>query len=102
MLDRSDLEESIGNIHQLLSEVRIRPHFKDGRADGLTITNMKAGSAFAKLGLRNGDIVHEIDGRDIKSPDDVLEVYTKLKSGSQVAIQISRGGVKRAINYKFK
>ncbi len=102
IVDRSDLEESIGNIHQLLSEVRIRPHFKDGRADGLTITNMKAGSAFAKLGLRNGDIVHEIDGRDIKSPDDVLEVYTKLKSGSQVAIEISRGGVKRVINYKFK
>jgi general secretion pathway protein C len=63
---------------------------------------MKAGSTFAKLGLRNGDIVHEINGRDIKSPDDVLEVYTKLKSGSQVAIEISRGGVKRVINYKFR
>ena len=102
MLSRSDLEESIGNIHQLLSQMRIRPHFKDGKADGLAITNIKPGSIFAKLGLRNGDIVQAIDGRDIKSPDDVLEVYNKLKSGSQAALQISRRGEQRIINYKFR
>ncbi|UCH00842.1 MAG: PDZ domain-containing protein [Deltaproteobacteria bacterium] len=102
MVGRSDLEESISNIHQLLSQVRIRPHFRDGKADGLAITNIKPGSIFAKLGLRNGDVVQGINGRDIKSPDDVLEVYNKLKSGSQVALQISRGGRQRIINYKFR
>jgi len=102
MVARSDLQESLDNLHQLLSQVRIRPHFRDGVADGLAITNIKTGSFFAKLGLRNGDIIQGINGRDISSPDDVLEVYNKLKSGSQVALQISRNGQQRIINYKFR
>lgn len=102
MVGHSDLQESLTNIHQLLSQARIRPHFKDGRADGLAINNIKAGSFFAKLGLRNGDIVQGIDGRDINSPDDVLEVYNKLKSGSQVTLEIMRKGEQKTINYKFR
>ncbi len=98
----SKLEKSLENIHELLSQARIRPHFKDGRPEGLAINNIKAGSFFADLGLKNGDIVQGIDGRDIKSPDDVLEVYKKLRSGSQVELQIMRNGKERIINYKFR
>jgi len=99
-VDRSDLQEPLGNIHQLLSQVRIRPHFRDGRADGLAITNIRAGSFFEKLELRDGDIVQRIDGRNIDSPDDLLEMHNKLKSGSHVALQIMRDGEQRIINYK--
>lgn len=101
-VSRSSVEESLENIHELLSQVRIRPHFKDGRAEGLAVSNVKAGSFFAKMGLKNGDVVQGIDGREIKSPDDVLEVYEKMKSGSQVALEIERNGEKKIINYKFR
>jgi len=102
MLSRSKLQESLEDINQLLSQAKIRPHFRDGRSEGLAITNIKAGSFFADMGLKNGDVVQGIDGRDIESPDDVLEVYKKLKSGSQVELQIMRNGEERTINYKFK
>jgi len=102
MLSRSKLQESLEDINQLLSQAKIRPHFRDGRPEGLAITNIKAGSFFADMGLKNGDVVQGIDGRDIKSPDDVLEVYKKLRSGSQVELQIMRNGEERTINYKFR
>ena len=101
-VSRSTLNESLENIHDLLSQVRIRPSFKEGRAGGLAVSNIKAGSFFEKMGLNNGDIVQGIDGREIKSPDDVLEVYEKVKSGSEVALEIERNGVKKIINYKFR
>lgn len=101
-VSRSSLQQSLGNIHQLLSQARVRPHFRDGKTDGLAISNIKAGSLFAKLGLKNGDIVQGIDGRSIKSPDDVLEVYRRLRSGSEVALQISRRGEQKILNYKFR
>ena len=98
-VNRSEMQESLKNIHELLSQARIRPYFRDGKADGLAISNIKPGSFFAKLGLKNGDIVQGIDGRDIRSPDDVLEVYERLRSGSQVALQIIRDGEQRIITY---
>jgi len=102
IVSRSDLQESLKNINRLLSEVRIRPHFKDGKADGLALTRIKANSIFAKLGLRDGDIVQGINGRSIKSPDDVLSLYKKLRSGSNISLQINRKGQQRTFNYKFR
>ena len=102
IVSHSDMQESLKNINRLLSEVRIRPHFKNGKADGLAITRIKANSIFAKLGLRDGDIVQGINGRSIKSPDDILSLYKKLRSGSHVSLQINRKGQQRTINYKFK
>lgn len=99
---RADVERSLKNVHQLLSQARVRPHFSEGKADGLAITHIKAGSIFARLGLKNGDIVQGIDGRDIKSPEDVLEMYKKLTLGSEVAIEIKRNGEQKIINYSFR
>jgi general secretion pathway protein C len=102
MVSRSAAQESMKNVHNLLSQVRIRPYFRDGKADGLSVTNIKAGSFFAKLGLKNGDVVQGIDGKIIKSPEDVLEMYKKFRLGSQVALQIMRNNEQKTINYKFR
>ena len=102
MVSRSAVQESMKNVHTLLSQVRIRPFFRDGKADGLSVTNIKSGSFFAKLGIKNGDVVQGIDGSLIKSPEDVLEMYKKFKLGSQVALQIMRNNEQQIINYKFR
>ena len=102
VVNRKDLQESLKNINELLTQVRIRPHFKDGRSDGLSITRIRRGSVFAKLGLRNGDIVQEINGRSITSPDDVLALYEQMNSGTPMSLEITRRNQQRTINYKFR
>jgi general secretion pathway protein C len=99
---RSEIEKSLENVHQLLSQARVRPHFSGGKPDGLAITYIKRGSIFEKLGLKNGDLVKGLDGREIKSPDDVLQVYKKLTTGSEVALEIERDGEEQTINYTFR
>lgn len=99
---KADVQDSFRNVHELLAQVRVRPYFRDGRPDGLAISNIRAGSFFAKLGLRNGDVVQGVDGRRIKSPDDVLDIYTKLKSASQLELQVRRHGKSKKLNYEFR
>jgi general secretion pathway protein C len=101
-VSRSDVEESLKNMNKLLSEVRIRPHFRDGKPDGLALSRIKGGSVFAKLGLKNGDIVQGMNDSSIESPDDILDLYKKLKSGSRVELQIKRKGQTKTINYRFR
>jgi general secretion pathway protein C len=83
-VSRKDIQSSLEDINKLMSQVRIRPHFKEGQSDGLSVSRIKGGSIFSKLGLRNGDIVQKINGEPINSPDEVLGLYEKLKSGSEV------------------
>ena len=99
---RSDIEASLKDINQLLTQARVRPHFKDGKPDGLAINRIKKGSFFSKLGLRDGDIVQAIDNTSIRSPDDILTLYKKMKSGSGVGIRINRKGQQQTINYRFR
>jgi len=99
---RSDVQDALQNINTLLSQVRIRPHFKDGKADGLALSNIKGDSIFARLGLRDGDIVQGVNDRPIRSPDDIVSFYNKLTSGSRISLQINRRGQERTINYRIR
>ena len=101
-VDRSDMEAELADINKILSQARIRPHFQDGQSDGLTITGIKAGSIFRKMGLRNGDIIHGINGDPIQSPEDVFGMYDSMKSGSNISIQIKRRGRETTLNYQFR
>jgi len=101
-VSRKDIQNSLKDINNLMSQVRIRPHFKDGKSDGLSVSRIKGGSIFSKLGLRNGDIVQKINGEPINSPDEVLMLYEKLKSGSRVSLEVTRRGKPKTMNYRFR
>ena len=98
----SDIEESLDNISELLSQASIRVHTEDGETDGLAITGIKAGSIFRKMGLRNGDIIKGVSGSDITSPEDLISLYNDLKSESDVSMQIVRRGTERILNYTIR
>jgi len=101
-VNRKDIQSSLKDINKLMSQVRIRPHFKDGQSDGLSVSRIKGGSVFSKLGLRNGDVVQKINGEPINSPDEVLALYEKLKSGSRVSLEVTRKGEPKTMNYRFR
>ncbi len=100
---RSDIQESISDINSLLSQAQVRSHTsEDGSPGGLSINNIKAGSIYAKMGLRNGDVVQGVGGNPITSPDDILSLYEELKSGSSLSIQIMRNGREYTLNYRLR
>ncbi|MBC8177519.1 MAG: hypothetical protein H8E19_08945 [Deltaproteobacteria bacterium] len=99
---RSDIQDSLKNINKLLTQARIRPHLKDGKPDGFALSYIKANSFFTKLGLRRGDIVKSINGKQINTPEDAFSFYQALESGAPLSMEISRGGKPKTINYRFK
>jgi general secretion pathway protein C len=101
-VSRTDVARSLKDVHRLLTQARVRPHFLKGEPQGLSVSRIRSGSIFTKLGLKNGDIVQRIDGNEIKSPDDVLEMYKKLTMGTEVSIEILRKGTTKKIHYRFE
>ena len=101
-LDHSVVADSLEDINELLSQVRVRPHYKNGKADGLMLSQLKPNTVFTKMRLRNGDVVQKVNGEEITSPEDIMEFYEELKSGSSVSLEISRRGQNRTMTYKFR
>jgi general secretion pathway protein C len=101
-IDREKINSSLRNINQLMSQVKVRPHFKDGKPNGLLLSHVRQNSIFKDMGLQNGDIVKGVNGKEIQSVDDALKFYDYLKSSSAVELQIERKGDPLSINYQIE
>ena len=81
---------------------RIVPSIKNGKPNGFKLYAIRPSSAFAKIGLQNGDTVHNINGFDLSTPDKALEVYTKVREASSISVSVTRRGKPVTLNYSIK
>jgi general secretion pathway protein C len=102
ILDRREITESLDNISDILSQVRVEPYMQDGNAAGLQVSDISPGSVFDRMGLADGDIVQAVNNRQIRSPDDVVAFYQGLKSASRLNLLVMRDGRRTVLNYNIK
>ncbi|MCP4672511.1 MAG: PDZ domain-containing protein [Desulfobacula sp.] len=101
-LKRSQIEDAMANVTELMGQIKVRPHFKDGVPNGLALSSIKSRSIFRKMGLRNGDIITGIDGNPIETMDDALKFYQNMMSASSVSVQINRRNKEKNIEYTIR
>jgi general secretion pathway protein C len=101
-LSHEDLKKSMENISELMTQVRVRPYFRRGKPEGLIISQIQPGSVFSDLGLMNGDILVNVNNKQITSPEEAFTLYNSLKTGSEVSIEITRRGQKKMFTYQIK
>ncbi len=102
VLKRADMNRSLARMNDLLTELRIRPHFSQGKDQGFSVLWIKPDSFFLKMGLKDGDIIQGFNERTIESPDDMLALYQELKAGSPLALHIVRRGKPTTLNFRFE
>lgn len=73
-------------------DARIVPMFREGRALGFALVQIRPGSLYAKLGLVDGDIVRRINGLEMTSPEHALDAYARLKDTKTIVLDLERGG----------
>ncbi len=101
-LKRSKIENAVKNVNDLMKQVRIRPHFYNGKPDGLILSSIQPDSIFTEMGLKSGDIITGVNGKNIESVDDALKFYESLKSSSDVQLQLKRKRRQQTINYNIQ
>jgi 2-alkenal reductase len=63
---------------------------------------LRAGNTQTQDGLTiGGDLIVEVSGKKIKSPDDVLNAIQDKKPGDSVPISYYRGGKKKSVSIKL-
>jgi S1-C subfamily serine protease len=56
-----------------------------------------ADSPAAQVGLRSGDVITQVDGKDIKGESDLAEALADKKPGDKVKLTIVRDGSTQTI-----
>ncbi len=98
-LKRAHVDDAFKNINKLMSEVKIGPYFQDDKPVGFIVESIAPESVVREMGLKTGDIITSINGRQIKTADDAMSFYNSLKAGDTLKIQITRRGRPQTIEY---
>jgi general secretion pathway protein C len=101
-IDRSLVEKILGDPSVVMRQARIVPSIVNGKPNGFKMYAIRPNSVFAKIGMQNGDTITSINGFEMTSPDKALEVYTKVRSASNLSISIIRRGQASAMEYSIK
>jgi aminopeptidase YwaD len=67
------------------------PNYADS-SDGLTLDGVRDESPAAKAGLKAGDRIVKMAGRDVKNVYDYTQVLSEMKAGQEYDVELIRGG----------
>lgn len=100
-IPRAEVDKALANLSKIYTDIRAVPYFKNGKADGFKLINVKGGSLFEKLGLRRGDILRSVNGTtlDIQTG---LQTFNTLKNESSFTLDVERRGLEQTFNYTIQ
>jgi general secretion pathway protein C len=101
-IDKSLVEKVLLNPMAVAKGARVVPSMKNGKPDGFKLYAIRPTSAFAKLGLSNGDTLQSINGFELTSADKALEVYTKLREATSLEVEVTRRGKPVTLKYSIR
>jgi general secretion pathway protein C len=91
-VSRATVESLLGKMDGLPAQARIEPAVDSGKAIGFRLRDVKAGGVFAKIGLRDGDLIDSVNGLATNGPDNALAIYTSLRSVDHLSVALERAG----------
>lgn len=102
VIDKSLVEKVLLNPMAVARGARVVPSMKNGKPDGFKLYAIRPSSAFARLGLANGDTLQSINGFELTSADKALEVYTKLREATSLEVEVTRRGKPVTLKYSIR
>jgi hypothetical protein len=91
-IDRALVDRLLDNPMTFAKGARVVPAMKNGKAGGFKLYAIRPDSLFARLGFENGDALVRVNGFDLTTADQALEVYAKLRDATSLQIDLERRG----------
>ncbi len=101
-IDRALVERLLRDPSQVAGDALFAPAPRDGRPWGFRVNAVRPSSVFAQIGLRSGDVVTAINGQPTATPDQLLALWTRLRSASRLAVRIDRRGAALTLDYTIR
>jgi general secretion pathway protein C len=102
LVDRREIAGALGNTSGLLTQLRAVAEVRDGRPAGFRLFRIREESLFARLGLRDGDVVERVNGTEVHDPTALLRFLERLGHEPRVALDIVRADAPRTLVYDLR
>lgn len=103
IVERRVVDEALANVETLATKMRVVPHKgADGAVDGYRLSAIRRGSLFDKLGIKNGDVVHGVNGMPLTNTDGAFQAFQTLQSESAFTFEVTRRNQRQTFEYEVR
>ena len=102
LVDQKEIMASTENMNQILTQARALPYMEGGKTVGFRLSEIVPGSIYEKIGLVNGDVIQKVNSQEVDDPAKFFQLYQGLRTESNVAIDVIRGGQHQTMNYEIR
>ncbi len=102
IIPRSLVESAAANANQILTQVRIRPHFVSGISEGYRLGSIQPGSIIEEIGFQNGDVIKKVNGEVLDNPEKIFRVYQEIQKTGVVVVDVLRNNGVVSLTYEIR
>ena len=100
IVDRSLVEHYSKNMGDLEKNIGVKEIKQGNKLTGFSISFIRKGSLFEKLGVRRGDVIKTVNGQQIDSYNAAMDVYKNLSDMDNMTLVIQRGKEEMELEYE--
>jgi general secretion pathway protein C len=101
-VDRGALATMLDHEPELMSHSRIVPEQEKGKVLGLRLFGASSDTLLGVLGIEDGDRLETVNGVDMTTPSNALQVYKGLRNAERVVVTLNRRGQPMSIAYTVR
>ncbi len=102
-IDEETFNKILENPDKLANQIRAVPHTDEsGNVDGYRLSGIRRSSLFRKLGIKNGDVVHSVNGNELTSVSSAMKAYESLQSERNFSFEVTTRKKKKTYEYEVR
>ncbi len=102
-VSKDTFEKNINDLESLSKMGRALLHRgPDGEYDGYRLSAIRRGTLADQLGIKNGDIIHSVNGEPLTSMQSAMNAYNTMKTQSSFCFEVSRRGTPTELCYDVR
>jgi general secretion pathway protein C len=102
VVDRGEVDHSIENLSSIVTQMRAGPYLKDGKSLGFRVFNIRAGSLFERMGLKNGDVIQSVNGTTLDDPTRALALLDEVETSDEITVDLLRDDHPNTLTYSIR
>ncbi len=84
-------------LNRILMQAAAVPVYRNGKLEGFKIVDIEPASIYEQVGLKDGDIVTEINGQKMSDVGSAIKVLNSLRNDVFAEVLLLRGAVEKTI-----
>lgn len=95
-------EQIRSNIATVVRQARVEPVVVQGQTQGFMVKYIQPGTLLTDMGLKRGDVIKQVNGIALDSPEKGLQVFQQLRESKNMDLSIVRNNTPITFKYEIR